>query len=129
MTDDILMPEHSDGLASELAPSVTSVVAAAAAFMPGVVLERGIRAPVEALCREARRRGLRIEQMLVVLKDAWWHHAALRNTPHSASTDGLARVVTLCIAEFFREDSGGYIRQEARRSERHRRAGDAHPGL
>jgi hypothetical protein len=85
--------------------------------------EAPVRGALATACARARAAGLRAEHVLVRLKDAWAHSreaagAVLVTRPGAPSTlrlptrsadgaddhDRLARVVTLCIEEFYRAD-------------------------
>jgi hypothetical protein len=85
--------------------------------------EAPVRGALASACARARADGLRAEHVLVRLKDAWTHTpgapgAVLVTRPGAPDTlrlptrgadgpddhDRLARVVTLCIEEFYRGD-------------------------
>ena len=68
------------------------------ATIPTARLRHGLR----LLCNEARDRGVRVEQLVVVIKHAWstlpegrWHRYSDRGLPM------LQRIVTVCIEEYY----------------------------
>jgi hypothetical protein len=89
----------------------------------GAGREPAVRAALGAACARARTDGLRAEHVLVRLKDVWAHtpeapravldvRAGLAGMPRMSVPKGdggndhdrLARVVTLCIEEFYQAD-------------------------
>lgn len=80
-----------------------------------------LHAALAAACARARDAGLRVEQVLIRLKAAWARNEEGPRSPagravvtpwfpvaHPAAPDGqdqLARLVTLCIKEFYRSDA------------------------
>jgi hypothetical protein len=64
--------------------------------------EREVRVALRAVCDDARRRGLRAEQVIVSLKEAW---AAIPEVsvlpPGSRRQEVLSCLVTLCIDEYY----------------------------
>ena len=66
------------------------------------VLEARLRHAAANACEDARAAGLRIEQMLIALKEDWAAHPAVRRLPAGdARSDITSRFITLCIHEFF----------------------------
>ena len=63
----------------------------------------GLTRTVRALCGEARRNGLRAEEMVVRLKRVWHALPLDGRVPARADADALSRAVSLCIAEYYRE--------------------------
>ena len=68
---------------------------------PAVTME-GVRPLLAEACREARDRGVHAEKLLVLLKSTWLELPDARNIPRHEHVDLLARVVTLCIDEYYR---------------------------
>jgi hypothetical protein len=65
---------------------------------------RQLRRSVEELCVEARARGLRVEQLLILLKERW--HAIPGPRTSATRLDGaprLGRLVETCIRAYFGE--------------------------
>jgi hypothetical protein len=117
-----------------------------AASGDGAAREAAMRASLATACARARADGLRAEQVLVRLKGAWADvreapravldvragvpgtlHLPTRMPDSAHDHDRLARVVTLCIEEFYRGDGAGRgaqgeAEQAARRAEEARRA-------
>ena len=62
----------------------------------------GIQPALGALATEARKRKVHAEQLLVVLKDAWFGLPAVRDAgdPEQRQRQ-LQRLVTLCIREYY----------------------------
>src|SRR4051812_11136880 len=50
---------------------------------------------------EARRKGIHAEQLLVVLKDAWFTLPPVRDAKGDDQNSLLQRVVTMCIREYY----------------------------
>jgi hypothetical protein len=63
---------------------------------------RGVRPILADACREAHARGLHAEQLLVMLKSAWFEVPKGGNLSRFESDGVLTRVVTLCIDEYYR---------------------------
>jgi hypothetical protein len=77
-----------------------------------------LRHAIRLLCDEARRRGVRAEQLVVVIKQAW---ASLPESRWRAGddrgTEFLHRVVSICIEEYYADAAKGGLpdgRLEAR---------------
>jgi hypothetical protein len=100
------MTGNSNGPARELAPLLAAVVELAADFSPGQRGERGVRPQVQALCRAARTCGLAVEQMLILIKRAWWQYGSVLEAPHLDARGRLGHIITLCIDEYYRNDDG-----------------------
>ncbi len=56
---------------------------------------------VRRTCNTARERGLRAEQLLLVLKEAWRELPEAQRIPRYNSLEVLARVITVCIHEYY----------------------------
>jgi hypothetical protein len=59
------------------------------------------RAPARVMCQDARARGLRVEELIISLKRMWPHVADGERLPRDESPRLLARVVTLCVEEYY----------------------------
>ena len=60
-----------------------------------------LRLALRDACDRARNDGLRAEELLLVLKDAWRELPERRGLPRVDPDEALARVVTACIDEFY----------------------------
>ena len=60
-----------------------------------------LRERLRLLCDRANASGLRPEQLLVILKDGWRESPEARRLTGRRASDVLARVVTLCIHEYY----------------------------
>jgi hypothetical protein len=60
------------------------------------------RNALDLVCQLAWRNNLRIEQLLVLLKDEWRHLPEVRSVARMDADVTLACVVTHCIKEFYR---------------------------
>ena len=64
--------------------------------------EQSLRQALRLLCDDARRHGIQPEQLIVLLKQAWLTLPEIHSLPAGAlRREPLARVVTLCIQEFY----------------------------
>jgi hypothetical protein len=63
---------------------------------------------MRALCAEAHRHGVRVEQVIVLLKQLW---AALpadgTSESRSASREGLEEIITACIDAYYADGAAG----------------------
>lgn len=59
------------------------------------------RGPARVMCEDARARALRIEELLIGLKQVWATLTEAEGLPRDQSPRLLARVVTLCVEEFY----------------------------
>ena len=67
---------------------------------------RQLRRSVEELCVEARARGLRVEQLLILLKQRWYEIPGPRTSASRlAGAPRLGRLVETCIRTYFGERS------------------------
>lgn len=57
------------------------------------------------VCTLARDQGLRVEQLLIILKQFWSHLTEARVWGPRESEERLSRLVTTCIEEYYRSDS------------------------
>lgn len=61
-----------------------------------------LRDAVRVLCSEIHRDGLRAEQLIVTVKQTWQSLPEVQRIPPGAPrNDVLARIITLCIEEFY----------------------------
>ena len=88
------------------AAATTALRCAIQAHLQGRVCEDGMRAALRALCEEGRRRGLRVEHLLVALKGAWASLPEASTPPHDAGRCALDRLVSACIQEYYGPASG-----------------------
>jgi hypothetical protein len=68
-----------------------------------------LRAPLRQVCTEARRSGLRAEQLLVIIKDVWSGLPA--GIAHVPSVHGDARlnyVISTCVDEYYGHIAGDF---------------------
>lgn len=56
---------------------------------------------VQRVCSVAKGRGLRAEQLIIGLKDTWCRLPEARRLQHQEADDVLARVITVCIEEYY----------------------------
>jgi hypothetical protein len=70
--------------------------------------DREVRAAMRQLCEAARADGLRAEQLLIALKEVWRTLPATRRSPLDEERETFARVVTLCIQEYYSPPDGGW---------------------
>ena len=59
------------------------------------------RKTIWRLCQAAQEAGLRGEQVLILLKEAWRDEPEARRAAHDHDGDMLSRVITLCIQEYY----------------------------
>jgi hypothetical protein len=59
------------------------------------------RGAVRLMCEDARTRGVQVEELLISLKRTWAISAGVEGIPRQESCELLARVVTLCVAEYY----------------------------
>lgn len=64
-------------------------------------LTASVTAAVGELCAEAHVRGLRAEEMLIILKERWRRLPAAHAGSREAVDETFARVITLCIKEYY----------------------------
>ena len=92
------------GSSSRLHPlaSVALLLALNAQRTEGDV-DSDVRALLVRACNEARAQGIRAEQLLVVLKHVWYDLPEIRHAPRHDGSSVLARVITICIHEYYRQ--------------------------
>ncbi|HJU67538.1 MAG TPA: hypothetical protein VJ650_04750 [Gemmatimonadaceae bacterium] len=64
--------------------------------------DQAVRETLRALCSDARRLGVRPEELVVLVKMTWRAHPDLWPVPPDHASSTLDRVVTMCIEEYFR---------------------------
>ena len=64
-------------------------------------LKGDLRPALQEACDRARNDGLRVEELLLVLKDAWREQLERRGLPRIDTDAVLARIVTACIDEYY----------------------------
>jgi hypothetical protein len=64
------------------------------------------RESVRELCHAAREQGLRVEQLLVALKQCWSELTDEHDLAYAESEERLNGLVTLCIKEYYQPASG-----------------------
>jgi hypothetical protein len=60
-----------------------------------------LRRAIQRSGESARESGLRAEQLIILLKEAWHELPEARRAPHRGADDVLARVITLCIDQYY----------------------------
>jgi hypothetical protein len=63
-----------------------------------------LRSAVQVLCADARRLGVRPEELVVLVKTTWRAHPEVCAMPRHEVHPVLDRVVTMCIEEYFRSN-------------------------
>jgi hypothetical protein len=63
-----------------------------------------IEEPVRKVCTDAQKRGIKVERLIVSLKEAW--HSVPDSTAHQKA-DVASRLVSMCILEFYRTHPSG----------------------
>jgi len=69
-------------------------------------LEKRIADGLRQTCDAAREHGLRAEELLVILKQSWHHLADTQFADRHDADATLSHLVTKCIREFYRPESG-----------------------
>ena len=99
------MTHHSPGPAAAVISrsSAMAVRQVLNAFRDGWLLENRLRRAARMIAEDARRQGLRAEQMVVVLKREWAGLADVRRAPMDEGMvrEFARRLVSLCIHEFY----------------------------
>jgi len=81
---------------------VVALRSALQAQLRGEWPDGALRRAIRAMCDEAHRNGLRAEQLLVILKDAWSSLPEVaRLSPGGTRERLLDRIVTMCVEEFY----------------------------
>lgn len=68
----------------------------------GETLNAGLQQAIKAVCLEARRQGLRAEELIILLKKTWHSHPELHTRSSKETTRLFESVVTMCVEEFYR---------------------------
>ena len=86
-----------------MSPATTAAVHAAVEhYAERGVLDSRLRPAARLVCADARACDLRVEQMLIALKNEWNAILELRRVPHGAArADLTSRFITLCIHAFY----------------------------
>lgn len=66
-------------------------------------VDRSVRDALRKTCDLAHERGLRAEELIVLLKGAWRRLPEVRSMSRDGSDAALARVITMCIGEYYRQ--------------------------
>ena len=70
------------------------------------VLDSRLRPAARMVCSDAKASEMRVEQMLIALKNEWAALLEQRRIPHGAArTDLTSRFITLCIHAFYEAQS------------------------
>ena len=64
--------------------------------------EEDLRSTLRILCADARRLGVRPEELVVLIKTIWRAHPETCALPRSQTGPVLERIVSMCIDEYFR---------------------------
>jgi hypothetical protein len=81
--------------------SLRDAVRALARDGPSGAPDEPLRAAARLLCDDARARGIRVEALLVSLKQAWPVVTEGEPIARAESSRLLARLVTLCVQEYY----------------------------
>jgi hypothetical protein len=74
---------------------------AAQSAASGRMADGELRETLGRLCVAAHERGLHAEHLLILLKEAWYSLPEARRAPRTDTDDVLARVITLCVDEYY----------------------------
>ena len=91
-----------DRVAAESA--VRALRSALQARLLGRSRDRDMRLALRAMCSEAHRQSIRVEQMIVLLKEAWRSLPEVRQGGKVVLDDPLNRAITICIEEYYATD-------------------------
>ena len=81
---------------------VVALRSALQAQLRGEWPDGALRRAIRVMCDEAHRNGLRAEQLLVILKDAWSSLPEVTRLPTGGTRERLlGRIVTMCVEEFY----------------------------
>ena len=67
----------------------------------GYTIDGKLRDSIRRVCSLARTRAVTVERLVVMLKEAWWEMPEAERVLGHRRDEVLARVVTLCIDEYF----------------------------
>ena len=68
----------------------------------GEALSADLQRAIQAVCLEARRQGLRAEELIILLKKTWHSRPELQTRSSKETTRLFESVVTMCVEEFYR---------------------------
>ncbi len=103
-------PRVADGPVGTRSQISTSIGAALrrgllAKYFGALDSEAELRRDIRAICRDAHNQNMRIEYLIVAIKDAWRTLPEARTLPESSQgRDFLDHVVSLCITAYFSAD-------------------------
>jgi len=63
----------------------------------------GVRDAVRRLCADARRQGVRPEELVVLVKMTWRAHPQISGQPRNHASPPLEHIISMCIDEYFRD--------------------------
>jgi hypothetical protein len=79
--------------------TATAIELALGADLPGD--DASLRDAIRRLCADARRLGVRPEELIVLFKMTWRSHPELRGPGPMNSRSVLEHIVTMCIQEYY----------------------------
>jgi hypothetical protein len=79
----------------------TALRSALQAHLKQPVTDQNLRRALGALCIDARRRDVRPEQLILILKQVWSNLPELQHRNANRQQDVLDRIVTICIEEYY----------------------------
>lgn len=62
----------------------------------------GLQQAIRTLCEEARRQGVRAEELIVLFKKTWAERPELQTLSREETTRLFDEMVSLCVEEFYR---------------------------
>ena len=65
-----------------------------------------LRDAMQQLCADARRLRMRPEDLIILFKARWRAQTESRTLPREEATSALDHIITMCIEEYFGNDSG-----------------------
>jgi hypothetical protein len=74
-----------------------------------------LRMHLRSACDRARSEGVRVEQLLIVLKKCWRELPEIVRMQHRDAMDMLARLATACIDEYYADGDGHRSNTTSRR--------------
>jgi hypothetical protein len=89
---------------SELSATIRVVLrrALTAKYFAILGADSQLHADLRLICRDAKRQNMRVEYLIIALKDAWRALPEARTLPQgSQGQELLSRIISLCIAEFY----------------------------
>jgi hypothetical protein len=64
-----------------------------------------VRDAVRRICADARRLGIRAEEVIVLIKMTWRTHPEICAQPSRHASSTLEQIIAMCIDEYFRDPS------------------------